>query len=48
MIGWFLVLLTTYDVKLRRNLGHSLLEIARTTDAGAQPPGLTIKYKINP
>ena len=26
---------------LRRNLGHSRFDTARTTDGGAQPPGFT-------
>jgi hypothetical protein len=31
---------------LRRNLGHSRFETARTTDGGAQPPGFTVREII--
>ena len=31
----------TYAVNLLRNLGYSLLYTALSTEAGAQPPGLT-------
>lgn len=31
---------------LRRNLGHSRFETARTTEGGAQPPGLTRQKKV--
>ena len=42
-IGWPSTLLVAYDEKRRRNFGYSRLEIALTTDGGAQPPGLTAK-----
>lgn len=30
---------------MRRNLGYSRLETARTTEGGAQPPGLTVEIR---
>lgn len=35
----------TYEVKRFKNFGYSLLQTARRTDAGAQPPGFTKEKK---
>ena len=41
-----LVLSMTYCVNLLRNLGYSLLQTALSTEAGAQPPGLTTEQYV--
>lgn len=42
LMGWLVLLSTTYWVNRFRNLGYSRLYTALSTDAGAHPPGLTV------
>ena len=43
VMGFSLQALWQNELILRRNLGYSRLETARTTEGGAQPPGLTVE-----